>query len=218
MYKMYVMQNFHKVTIIILLFGCFGNIAAQNWDIETLHRINANQNQFLKNYSLAISNHTATVVYTAPIMLGTLALIKKDKHIFYSALTITSSIVVNQILTSQSKKIINRPRPYETYPNLVHPYAVMGDKSMPSGHTSTAFNLATSVSLEFPKWYIVAPTYFWATSVGYSRLNLGVHYPSDVLAGAVLGAGSAYLTYKVSQYIQHPHKQKKLLSLNDYWY
>lgn len=212
------MKNFHKVTIFILLFASFGNITAQNWDIETLHSINSNQNKFLKKYSLTISDYTSTVVYATPIVMGTMALVKWDKELFYSTLTVSSSIVLNQVLTAQSKKIINRPRPYETYPDLIQPYAVMHDKSMPSGHTSTAFNLATSISLEFPKWYVIAPSYFWAASVGYSRMNLGVHYPSDVLTGVVLGAGSAFLTYKISHYLQHNGKNKKMLSLNDNWY
>jgi membrane-associated phospholipid phosphatase len=69
------------------------------------------------------------------------------------------------------------------------------DPSFPSGHTSMAFSLATSVSLAYPKWYVIFPSYLWAGAVGYSRMDLGVHYPSDVLFGAALGAGSAYLCH-----------------------
>jgi membrane-associated phospholipid phosphatase len=51
-----------------------------------------------------------------------------------------------------------------------------------------AFALATSLSLSYPKCYIIVPSFAWASSVGYSRMDLGVHYPSDVLAGAIVGA------------------------------
>ncbi|ULT24063.1 phosphatase PAP2 family protein [Sphingobacterium sp. E70] len=45
------------------------------------------------------------------------------------------------------------------------------------------------MSRAYSKWYVVAPSLLWAGSVGYSRMYLGVHYPTDVLAGAVLGLG-----------------------------
>jgi undecaprenyl-diphosphatase len=49
------------------------------------------------------------------------------------------------------------------------------------------------LSRSYPKWYIAAPAYLWAGSVGYSRMYLGVHYPSDVFGGAVLGTTTSLL-------------------------
>jgi membrane-associated phospholipid phosphatase len=80
--------------------------------------------------------------------------------------------------------------------------------SFPSGHTSNAFVTATSLSLNFKKWYVILPTYAWATAVGYSRMHMGVHYPSDVFAGAIVGAGSALITYKANQWIKSYYEKK----------
>lgn len=91
---------------------------------------------------------------------------------------------------------------------MVQPVVSEASYSMPSGHTSTAFATATSLSLAYPKWYVVAPSFVWAGAIGYSRMHLGVHYPSDVLAGAIVGSGSAYLTYKANQWINKKRKKK----------
>jgi len=47
-------------------------------------------------------------------------------------------------------------------------------------------------------------------------MDLGVHYPSDVLAGALLGTGSAYLCYKANQWLSQNRKKKLQLSLNKF--
>ncbi|HHQ4520182.1 MULTISPECIES: phosphatase PAP2 family protein [Aeromonas] len=63
--------------------------------------------------------------------------------------------------------------------------------SLPSGHTAAAFLMATILATGFPLW---APLLFgWAALVGASRLLLGVHYLSDLVAGALLGGACAVL-------------------------
>ncbi len=62
--------------------------------------------------------------------------------------------------------------------------------SFPSGHAASAAAFATGVALESPAWgAVVAPI---AVSVAASRVYTGVHFPSDVLAGAALGACAAF--------------------------
>ncbi|MDM5087317.1 phosphatase PAP2 family protein [Aeromonas bestiarum] len=69
--------------------------------------------------------------------------------------------------------------------------------SLPSGHTAAAFLMAAVLAASFPLW---APLLFaWAALVGASRLLLGVHYLSDLVAGALLGGGCALLALSWSQ-------------------
>lgn len=95
------------------------------------------------------------------------------------------------------KRTVGRPRPFVTQPLVSRStrYRSADDEgafeSFPSGHASLSVALATSWSLSHPQWYVIAPSAVWAAAVTVSRLHLGVHYPSDVLAGAVLGAGIA---------------------------
>jgi len=114
--------------------------------------------------------------------------INRNRNLDYSFRGITNSAIFSNIL----KYTVNRPRPFITYPFL-EKVTSGGSLSFPSGHTCDAFTLATSVSIACPKWYVITPSYGWAGSKAYSRMDLGVQYPSDVLAGAIIGVGSAYL-------------------------
>lgn len=101
-----------------------------------------------------------------------------------------------------SKILIDRKRPFEKYPDRVDEQERPGDPSFPSIHTASAFSLATSLSIKYPKWYVIAPSALWACSVGFSRMNQGVHYPSDVLAGAVLGTGCAFANVYINKWLK----------------
>lgn len=96
------------------------------------------------------------------------------------------------------KKAFGRPRPYRVLPSVQsrsarYRRAAEGRfaESFPSGHAAVSFALATSWSLSQPEWYVIGPALTGALLISVSRLWLGVHYPSDVLAGALLGAGVA---------------------------
>jgi membrane-associated phospholipid phosphatase len=113
------------------------------------------------------------------------------------AYRLTVTQVVTYGLTAGLKRIVGRPRPYVTRPlrsrssHYADPEAAQAYHSFPSGHASLSVGLATSWSLSHPRWYVVAPSALWASAVAVSRLHRGVHYPSDVLAGALLGGAVA---------------------------
>ncbi len=66
---------------------------------------------------------------------------------------------------------------------------------------ASAFALATSLSIRYPKWYVIAPSALWACSVGFSRMNQGAHYPSDVLAGAAIGIGFSFANIYINRWL-----------------
>jgi len=205
-----------KITIILFLFGLFFRISApaysQNADIDLLRKMN-NPSPFLRNYAVVLSTTAPYALIAIPVSMGTAALIKKDDELLKNALYAGASIAVGTAFTYGLKYSVCRLRPYDRYPGMLDVPYPESSPSFPSAHASAAFAAATSLSLKYPKWYVIAPSYFWACSVGYSRMNLGVHYPTDVLAGALLGAGSAYLAYRANEWFWKKHENKKII-----WY
>jgi membrane-associated phospholipid phosphatase len=139
---------------------------------------------------LFLSNTNDYVDIGVPAGLLVAGVVTKDRDMRENAGYIASSTAISFGLTMLLKHIVKRPRPFIQNLKIVPVYRA-GATSFPSGHTSTSFATATALSMAYPKWYVIAPAFLWAGSVGYSRSYLGVHYPTDVAAGAVLGAGSA---------------------------
>lgn len=159
-----------------------------------------NRNRNLDAAFRSVTNSAAPVSISCPIIIYGAGMIRKDSSLKRNGIYVGESILTAAFISTALKYSVNRTRPFVTYPYL-EKAAPAGSPSFPSGHTSDAFATATSLSIAFPKWYVIAPSYLWASAVGYSRLDLGVHYPSDVLAGAVIGAGSAYLCYVANKWL-----------------
>ena len=76
------------------------------------------------------------------------------------------------------------------------PFSQLYHRTFPSGHTQTAFGAAMFLSLAIRKPGAIMALLTWASMVGLSRVYIGVHFPMDIAAGAVLGAGCAWMVYR----------------------
>ena len=99
------------------------------------------------------------------------------------------SLIVDNVIL---KNLVARTRPYDVIPGLTSLVGAMKDYSFPSGHTGSSFAAAVVMLRMLPKRYGI-PAVVLAVLIGLSRLYVGVHYPTDVLAGAMIGSGIAVM-------------------------
>lgn len=85
------------------------------------------------------------------------------------------------------KNLFMRTRPYEVIDGLTRLVGEQSDFSFPSGHTAASFAASTVLLLRAPKKLSV-PMFVIAILISLSRLYVGVHYPTDILGGAIIGA------------------------------
>jgi len=102
------------------------------------------------------------------------------------------SLIISHIPVAISKKMYPRKRPYLSLPDTNIGKNPLQDHSFPSGHTTAVFSIVTPLILLNPftgLFLLVA-----ALLVALSRMYLGLHYPSDVLAGMILGISSSFFS------------------------
>jgi membrane-associated phospholipid phosphatase len=181
------------------------SVFAQNANVSIVKSLNTNQSSFKTSYYKVNANSVTYVNLALPVSVFAVGLLKKDKKMQQDAAYMAGAFVLSSVISNSAKRIFKVQRPYEKYP-VITKLSSGGGYSFPSGHTSAAFTSATSMCLYYPKWYVITPACIWATSVSVARMYQGVHYPKDILAGALLGSSSAFLAYKIQKWIEKKRK------------
>lgn len=108
---------------------------------------------------------------------------------------------ISQSIVNIIKRALERERPYKILENINTFGFNLKDYSFPSGHTTAGFTIATVLSLNIPSFSILF--YLIAITIGISRMYLGVHYPTDVAAGIILGTLTSIIVhFKLLIYIE----------------
>jgi membrane-associated phospholipid phosphatase len=140
---------------------------------------------------------TSAAIVAAPLALYGAGLLRKDSKMTRTALLAGEALADSEILTEVLKPGVSRWRPSALPPagNFADTFAEGGNRfssahsSFPSGHTITAFAVATVISRRYGRQHRWVPilAYGASAAIGFSRLTLSAHYTSDVFVGAVLG-------------------------------
>ncbi len=134
------------------------------------------------------------------IGLGVVLLLFRKTRVV--GVTLLVSLMINGILTNLTlKDLFARPRPFNVSPELLTLIEKPSSFSFPSGHTSVSFAGALVLLKMMPK-KVGVPAVILAAMIGFSRMYIGVHYPTDVLGGIVVGVIASEAAYYLVKYAQ----------------
>ena len=129
---------------------------------------------------------------------------KTRKIGWMSACALLFSLLINNILL---KNLVARVRPYNAIEGLIPIVKKPSEFSFPSGHAGSSFASACVLYRKLPKKFGI-PILVLAILISFSRLYVGVHYPTDVLAGAISGIICSYLGEGLINLIEKHRKGK----------
>ena len=199
------------------------------WDAGILLYIQEYIRSDFLNPIMKVLTHSGDKGILLIVLILALMIIPKTRAIgIMSTISIAIEALLNNVLL---KNIIARTRPYDEIEGLVNLVGRQSDYSFPSGHTGAAFAVAGAMlvvalfglpiiektgeiaredaSLTFKLVSVLLIMY--ATLLAFSRMYVGVHYPTDVLCGLLLGLGTsamAYLIYQLAIKKLHDKKTK----------
>lgn len=112
-------------------------------------------------------------------------------------LILSISLLLSTLITNvMLKNLIARTRPFYTIPDLQALIPYPKDYSFPSGHTTSSFASCTTLFIMLKKKYSFLFLIF-ATLMGFSRIYVGVHYPTDVFVGVIVGVMSSIVSFYI---------------------
>ena len=170
-----------------------------NFDVRLFRKINNSRSPLKTKILNTTDNSMLPVSILVPPALMVYGRVRQKTYDENTGFLLFTSEVTSVALTFGTKILVNRQRPLNAL-NNVHSKGspILDVYSFPSGHTSSSFALATMFTLRYPKYpQVYAPMFIWSLMVAYGRPYFGMHYPSDLLAGAIIGSGSSILIYSL---------------------
>ena len=157
------------------------------WDVNAFHRVlQAHRYQPIVSSAFWTSKTADGWLY--PLLpLGLYLAGHEASTLLFSTLLL--AFALERTIYLLAKKGFKRKRPANILPNFRSLVIASDEFSFPSGHTSAAFLTVTTMTLLISP--VFAIFYLWSLAVGCSRVILGVHFPTDILMGAILGTSAA---------------------------
>ena len=200
-----------------------------SWDAGFLLYIQEYIRSDFLNPIMKVLTHSGDKGILLIVLILALIIIPRTRAIgIMSTISIAIEALLNNVLL---KNIIARTRPYDEIEGLINLVGKQSDYSFPSGHTGAAFAVAGAMlvvalfglpmieksgeisrkdpSLSFKLISVLLIMY--ATLLAFSRMYVGVHYPTDVLCGLLLGLGTSAMAYLIYQMaIKKIHDKKAI--------
>jgi len=193
--------------IIFILFG-FSAIS------QTIPSANPNPNSFLYETNAAyriLSESVIPVSIGLPVFSLAKGFATKNKELQIEGAKYLGALIINEVITDFVKYSVYKNRNITTgfFANPTGPETIT---SLPSRHGTAAFANAATFSINHPKWYVVIPSYLWASSVVYSRTQMGENYTTNLAGSIIIGVGSAYLNHFLFKALFEKKRKQKIMN------
>lgn len=168
--------------------------AIKQLDIELLLCINSHHSDFFDQFMFLFSNRFVWIAFYISVII-TIAVRNKKNAIWLILLLVACIVLADQISSSVIKDLVQRLRPTKEadlapFLHIVNNYSG-GLYGFVSSHAANTFGFALLSSLIFQNKLYSWSVFIWAGITSYSRIYLGVHYPSDILGGIIVGLSVA---------------------------
>lgn len=202
-----------RIVMLLLLVAVNSNMFAQTcetigWDAALTRDLNAIKSSAVTRSSQIVSDalYPLGIGVPAALYLAGVLNVFDDRcsaspNAARAGVQIGTTMAAATAITLGLKQAFDRKRPYQAYPECITNRASDSDPSFPSGHSAGSAALATSLSLVYPQWYVIVPSVGYALWTGFARMNLGMHYITDVMAGYAVGVGTALLVHAVREHL-----------------
>ena len=165
-----------------------------NLDIKLLYLLNdfAGKSEIFDRVIIFLANYLQYPLVALFLVAVYFGFISKSGRGRMLWTVLLSAAIARLGITELIRFFYHRPRPFLVY-NDIHPLISINEYSFPSGHAAFFFALATAIyfyNKRWGAWFFIA-----AILISISRVIAGIHYPSDIIGGAIIGVAVGYLVF-----------------------